>query len=629
MKSKIVLTLATIALSISAMASKIETRWGACCHVVRGYEYPYHQKMFEGMKEMNLRAIRTDMDWILIDKNDGISFEKYDEVFGRAFDKNINVLGIITGTRTSKESAVNVPERWKKYVEATVSHFKGRIEDWEIVNEVDWGHWLNKHKDNPKAHADEYTKILKDGYTLIKKTNPNARVLFSGVAFMNSAFLDEVFKNDVANYFDVMNVHNYYGLDNPEFILENNLKKLKANMAKNNINKPIWLTETGSNSAPIQKSIVQGVRESLSKLNITPDEVVEIYDEAENYSTRMFTDFVADIFPEKKKLKKIKLTDIEKLDIAKQKAILLQCNAIFPRKYLPALHDYVARGGTIISLGDIPLAHDCFINEDGTAGRKSYGNESVKLFHMIASTPWNRDLPKTENFVSKNLVAGPEFKTVEAKGVYQAYFIVPQLKGNDKLYPILSYKHEGKEYALGALIKYDSELKGNAIVFMPSINSGGSEEYYGTLLPRYMISALAYGVDKVFNYSYHSNGLFVDAEGHFGITRLDCSYKAPWYAYKTVIEMLGEKGKPEMKIENGIVTASWTRDDGKKVHAIWKLLQVKKIKIKFTPTGEITEMKNWLGKDLKIPRAKSFKRNIFPAPIYIVGPEKIDFKIVK
>lgn len=629
MKRKIILALIAVVMSLSVFAAKIETRWGACCHVVRGYEYPYHQKMFEGMKEMNLRAIRTDMDWVLIDKNNGISFEKYDEVFGKALEKNIKVLGIITGTRTSTESAVSAPERWKKYVEATVSHFKGRIEEWEVINEVDWGHWLKNHKDNPKAHADEYTKILKEGYTLIKKTNPNAKVLFSGVAFMNSAFLDEVFKNDVANYFDVMNVHNYYGFGNPEFILENNLKKLRANMAKNNINKPIWLTETGSNSAPMQKTIIQGVRESLKKLNIKPDEVVEIFDEAENYSTRMFTDFVADIFPEKKKLKKIKLSDIENLDIAKQKAVLLQCNAIFPRKYLSAIYDYVARGGTIISLGDIMLAHDTFINEQGIEARKSYGNENAKLFHMQASTPWNRAFPKTPDFVSTNFVAGAEFKNVEAKGVYQAYFIEPLLKGNDKMLPIISHVHEGKEYPIGALFKYDSELKGNAIVFMPSINSGGSEHFYGTLLPRYMITALSLGVEKIFNYSYHSNGLFVDAEGHFGITRLDCSYKAPWYAYKTVIEMLGEKSKPEMKIDNGIVTASWIRDDGKKVHAIWKLLQVKKVKIKFTPTGEITEMKNWLGKNLKIPRAKSFKRNIYPAPIYIVGPEKIDFSVVK
>lgn len=616
---------------LSVFAGKIETRWGACCHPARDFEYPLHVKMFDGAKDLGLKALRTDIDWSLVFKQDksDFNFDHYDVVFGNARDRGINILGIMTG----QHIAINQKPLWEKYIKATVSHYKGWVEDWEIINEVDWSHWLEAFDNDIPRLAKEYVTLLKLAYPAVKKANPNATVLYSGVAHMDRPFIEETFKLGAADYFDIMNVHRYYGMDNPEQNLEYAFGHLKSVMKKYNISKPIWFTETGTNTAPIQESVIKGVKLALKKLDISTDEIAEIFDEQENYSSRYFIDPVAALFPKKKSLKKIKLAQIETLNPKEIKAIILQANATFPRKYINELLNYVAEGGTIVSMGDIPLAFDCFFDENGNFKRKSQGNGIAQMFNMSVSTAWERmhsknskdTLPKSFN---KNFKAGIGFEELNPQGVYPSYYLKDGfLKGEDKIYPIMQAVHNGKEYTLGALIRYNSTLKGNAIVFVPPINSGGSEKYAGMLLPRYMISALHFGADKIFNYSYHSNGLVPDAEGHFGITRYDCSYKPSWYAYKTIIEMLGEKSKPQLKFSNNIAYATWIRDDGKKVHAIWKMLQVKKIRANIKVDGKIEEMKNWLGKNQSIPKKSEFERNLEPAPLYIVGPKNLTITI--
>ena len=42
---------------------------------------------------------------------------------------------------------------------------------------------------------------------------------------------------------------------------------------------------------------------------------------------------------------------------------------------------------------------------------------------------------------------------------------------------------------------------------------------------------------------------------------------------------------------------------------------------------EITEMKNWLGKNQSIPKKLEFERNLNPAPLYIVGPKNLTITI--
>lgn len=618
-----------------AFSAKIESRFGVCCHPVRNYEYPMHVKMFDGVKDCGIKIIRTDMDWGPIDAGGGFyDFVRFDEVFNNALDRGISLLGIMTGVRSSKEWAVNATEKWQNYLTATAAHFKGRVDDWEIINEVDWGDWLKvKYNNNNKELGAAYAKLLKAAYAAVKKGNPDSRVLYSGVALMNGPFIEETFKADpeIGKNFDVMNIHKYYGFELPEYALSDSMKKLKELMAKYNIDKPIWLTETGCNTAPLQQTVVKGIRMALEKLGIgiNKDEIAVIFDESENYSSRMYTDWVSQAFPEIKRFKRIKLSEIENLDPKKVKAVLLQSRAIFPRKYLNALLSYIGEGGTIVSPDDIPLARDGILEENGKYMTKSYGNAGAEMLHFKVSTPWerehNKDFSLPRDF-TRGFEAGEGFEDLKPEGVYVSYVISDSLlQENDKMYPILVANHGGKKYTLGALIKYDSVFKGNAIVFAPILKSNGSEEYQGKLLPRYMLTALATGVEKVFNYSYHSNGLVPDAEGHFGISRYDCSYKPAWYSYKTLIEMLGEKSKPVMTFDGNVVLTSWTRaEDGAKVWAVWKLPELKKVKVKFAVKGEIKEMKNWLGKNQRKPKGDSFERFLDSGPLYLVGPEALE-----
>jgi hypothetical protein len=94
------------------------------------------------------------------------------------------------------------------------------VKHWEIYNEPDngiefygqfgWGYWGH----DPEAYA----QLLAAIYQPMKDADPEAQIVFGGLAYDNwtsqggpfvEEFLDEVLKNNGGDYFDVMNFHYY------------------------------------------------------------------------------------------------------------------------------------------------------------------------------------------------------------------------------------------------------------------------------------------------------------------------------------------------------------------------------------------------------------------------------------
>lgn len=113
--------------------------------------------------------------------------------------------------------------------------------------------------------GDKYAALLKAVYPVVKAANPNAQVVFGGVAhdafqedggnFVRS-FIDDVLQAGAGPYFDYMNFHAY-----PAFSfnwttqgpgLFEKTQALRAKLAQYGLNKPFMVTEAGwhSNNAP-------------------------------------------------------------------------------------------------------------------------------------------------------------------------------------------------------------------------------------------------------------------------------------------------------------------------------------------------------------------------------------------
>jgi hypothetical protein len=148
-----------------------------------------------------------------------------------------------------------------EFMEEAVNHYGAppyNVKHWELYNEPDngsevyaeagWGYWGND--------PDLYAEMLEAVYPTIKAADPDAQVLFGGLAYDNFEpvgpfvrdFLDNVLLNGGGPYFDLMNFHYYPAFDyvwNPYgWGIIGKTEYLRGKLAEYGVDKPFICTET-------------------------------------------------------------------------------------------------------------------------------------------------------------------------------------------------------------------------------------------------------------------------------------------------------------------------------------------------------------------------------------------------
>ena len=219
--------------------------YGICTHINRvgsKYEFDTREQDMKMIGSVGGQWIRTDFDWSAVwtPRKDSLTFKHLEKVVNSVLPYNQNILGILTVSHHPK-----LKSEWEYYVTQTTSHFKPTIRYWEIVNEADL-----KQKQISTFGYSDYVRQLQSSYKIIKKVDKRATVLFSGIADVNNLFIDSIFKRNVSEYFDVMNIHHYAnGNDEPEIFVDY-FRRVKAKLNQYKIDKSVWLTETGCTTAP-------------------------------------------------------------------------------------------------------------------------------------------------------------------------------------------------------------------------------------------------------------------------------------------------------------------------------------------------------------------------------------------
>ncbi|MBP6016256.1 MAG: cellulase family glycosylhydrolase [Candidatus Promineofilum sp.] len=172
-------------------------------------------------------------------------------------------------------NAANMPD-FKEFVGALVERFDGDgyldapgspiVDYWEFYNEPD--RRLDTTDGRWGQHPTEYAAMLAAVYPVVKSANPDAEVVFGGIAYdffvdqggpFIRTFLDDVLAAGAGNYFDVFNFHTY-----PLFAsnwltagesgsgLYQKTQHLRAKLQAAGLNKPMIITEAGwhSNNPP-------------------------------------------------------------------------------------------------------------------------------------------------------------------------------------------------------------------------------------------------------------------------------------------------------------------------------------------------------------------------------------------
>jgi hypothetical protein len=243
------------------------------------------ERTVELMDEAGVGIVRTVFDWPSIEPERGVyRWERFDRVVERVEERGIATLGILDGSAPWATSAPSLDEPyWQKwpskdltafgrYVYAVVERYDGDgfadapgspvVRYWEIWNEPNAAFFWR-----PQPDAEQYVRLLRYSYQVIKLAHPSAVVVLGGmagngvsyppfaIAELDRNFLQQIYDHGGKSFFDVASIHLYpytYELWRPDLMiaLQDALDETRSVMATNGDDeKPIWVTEIGFSTA--------------------------------------------------------------------------------------------------------------------------------------------------------------------------------------------------------------------------------------------------------------------------------------------------------------------------------------------------------------------------------------------
>lgn len=208
---------------------------------------------FEFLKEYGVKFLRISFGWDAIEEKEGIyNWLFWDDYVNTAVDQyGLTLIPYIcyiprwnsTGAQDSFYYWNYPPKDYEAYgdfVKALVSRYKDKIKTWEVWNEPDiWIYWQGNRKD--------FAKFIKIAAEAIKETDPEAKVVFPGIAY-DPEFLLQMFRDyGMSKYFDVVNMHNYYETwhRHPIESIVQYLNEVNDVVWRYGNNQAIWMAEVG------------------------------------------------------------------------------------------------------------------------------------------------------------------------------------------------------------------------------------------------------------------------------------------------------------------------------------------------------------------------------------------------
>ncbi len=611
--------LAVMGFSLAAAPAVTDTPYGVCAHVSRSEELSIATQEFARMREAKINWVRTDFDWSGVEKGGEWNFARLDQLQELARRDGINILPILGYNLEGAHPAWEHLDRWAEYVRRTVGRYAGDLRAWEVWNEPNHpGFW-----DVPDGKS--YAAFLKRTCEEIKKVDPGLTVLYGGTAGVPLDYIENSFKAGAGKYFDVMNIHPYHWDGIPEEIIPR-IKTLKRTMEKYGIgDKPIWITEVGWSTARIEPPVLDVLPGDMTaavlrRAGIDPaNATVALVSDPDSGFRGCFSFDVSRHLPMFRNVEWITLAALKGLDVKRCPVLIPAVGQVFPSSSIPALVDYVRRGGTLLLPSGLPFYYDR--RPDGTIGQVN--DKFMKDFHIGWDAWWtNGNVPKKETFWKPaSEFAYPFSIKFRPAG---RFLHARNLKPGDEFIPVVEAGTDQYKGVVVALYKLNSDLKGNVITFLPQLNMAESvsEETQAKYLPRTYLAALSHGVERIFWYNFRAGEKDPhEREEHFGIVKKDLSPKSSFQAYKTLSELCpsGSTIPRFLRIGGGVCTASWVRPDGVKIWAIWTEVEPRAVRL--VVTGKITEARDYLGSPQPLPGAEYTANSEL---LYLIGPESVN-----
>ncbi len=210
------------------------------------------------------------VDWVrlgFIHDNGSIDWQGYDRMVDTLCANGISVQGLVNHETLSRTgynddaTAEAYRQNFSEQAKFIADYYEGRITYWEVWNEPN----LAPELGGAFVRSDRYARLLDETYQAIKQANPQAKVLFGGLASAwgdSNDYFAQVYSTAAGiRQFDYFAVHPYaneiYG-PNPEIYMYANLlpgeftivdKFMRTMSSHTQGNKRAWITEVGWNSS--------------------------------------------------------------------------------------------------------------------------------------------------------------------------------------------------------------------------------------------------------------------------------------------------------------------------------------------------------------------------------------------
>jgi hypothetical protein len=552
------------------------TAYGVCEHTSFTTDHARSERVYALMREAGIGMTRTDFHWGALAGKDAqapLDFANFDRVVETAKRSGMGLLPIVTHSPGFAHPLYERLDLWRGYVRGLVSRYAKDMRYWEIWNE-------HNFEDRPRwgekaDHAANYTKTLRAAYEEIKAIDPALTVVYGGTAHVPLDYIEKTLQCGAGACFDVMNVHPYGSSTLPEAYLFEQMRGLKALMAKyGQEKKAIWATEIGWPTVVAQRPWLYKavLPKALGTLGIDPGRATlgVLYDVENDWLVQSPAYDIAGNFPAFQTVRKVRLAELAALDPA-ECPVLVPCREeIFPRAFFGDLVEYVRRGGTLILPQGIPFGYDKPVQAQGRADPAPYLGNMQKALHIEVNGYWSMGIKETETIEVPG-VTPPDAEMKNARFLGERH-----LEAGDTFAPLaFGVAEDGKRYPFAGVYRLNSSLKGNVVVFAnreDTVREEVSRDWQGMILPRAYLILLAEGVEKVFWYKLTNSGEDADGdrERNFGVLDKALSPKPAYRAYAELIRQCPPgSSRPVIVQENGVYRAEWTRPDGTKVCAAW------------------------------------------------------------
>lgn len=128
-------------------------------------------------------------------------------------------------------------EDWRKYVRTVATRYKGRIQAYEIWNEINVAFWAGNYT--------EMAELEREAYKILKSVDPQITVVSADLVNAKRPTVDWFLDKGNGKYADVFGHHFYTQHSSPEEMLAS-IQMVRDALDKHGLGrKPIWNTETG------------------------------------------------------------------------------------------------------------------------------------------------------------------------------------------------------------------------------------------------------------------------------------------------------------------------------------------------------------------------------------------------